>query len=63
MEHLRFCSYGGELARLGEPAGLGEISLHFAEIPPRRDENCPCEHVQVASSFPQSALFYFSDVN
>ena len=27
-----------------EPARLGEISLDFAEIPPRRDENFPYEH-------------------
>ena len=30
-----------------EPARLGEISLHFAEIPPRRDENFPYQHAQV----------------
>ena len=30
-----------------EPARLGDISLDFAEIPPRRDENFPYEHVQV----------------
>ena len=29
-----------------EPARLGEISLDFAEIPPRRDENFPYEHMQ-----------------
>ena len=30
-----------------EPATLGGISLDFAGIPPRWDENCPYEHVQV----------------
>ena len=30
-----------------EPARLGEISLDFAEIPPRRDKNFPYEHMQV----------------
>ena len=30
-----------------EPTRLGENSLHFAEIPPRRDENFPNEHAQV----------------
>ena len=30
-----------------EPAHLGEISLDFAEISPRRDENFPYEHEQV----------------
>ena len=30
-----------------EPARLGEISLNFAEIPSRRDENFPYEHAQV----------------
>ena len=30
-----------------ERARLGEISLDFAEIPPRRDENFPYEHAQV----------------
>ena len=30
-----------------EPARLGEISLDFAEIPPRQDENLPYEHAQV----------------
>ena len=30
-----------------EPARLGEVSLDFAEIPPRRDENFPYEHMQV----------------
>ena len=30
-----------------EPTRLGEISLDFAEIPPRRDENFPYEHMQV----------------
>ena len=28
-------------------ACLGEISLDFTEIPPRRDENVPYEHAQV----------------
>ena len=31
----------------GEPARLGEISLDFAEIPPKRDENFLYEHMQV----------------
>ena len=30
-----------------EPACLGRISLDFAGIPPRRDENFPYEHAQV----------------
>ena len=30
-----------------EPARLGGISLDFAGIPPRRDENFPNEHGQV----------------
>ena len=30
-----------------EPVRPGEISLDFAEIPPRRDENFAYEHVQV----------------
>ena len=30
-----------------QPAHLCEISLHFAEIPPRRDETFPYEHAQV----------------
>ena len=30
-----------------EPVCLGEISLYFTEIPPRRDENVPYEHAQV----------------
>ena len=30
-----------------EPAGLGGISLDFAGIPPRPDENFPYEHAQV----------------
>ena len=30
-----------------QPARLGEISLGFADISPRRDENFPCEHAQV----------------
>ena len=30
-----------------EAACLGEISLNFADIPPRRDENFPYKHVQV----------------
>ena len=30
-----------------EPALLGEISLDFAEIPHRWDENFPHEHLQV----------------
>ena len=29
-----------------EPDHLGEISLDFAEIPPRPDENFPYEHAQ-----------------
>ena len=27
-----------------KPAHLGEISLDFGEIPPRREENFPYEH-------------------
>ena len=30
-----------------KPARLGGISLDFAGIPPRRDENFPYEHSQV----------------
>ena len=30
-----------------EPARLGEISLDFAGIPPKLDENFPYEHAQV----------------
>ena len=30
-----------------EPVRPGEISLDFAKVPPRRDENFPCEHAQV----------------
>ena len=30
-----------------EPARLGGISLDFAGIPPRWDENLPYEHAQV----------------
>ena len=30
-----------------EPARLGEISLDFARIAPRRDENFPYEQAQV----------------
>ena len=30
-----------------EPAGLGGISLNFAEIPRRWDENLSYEHVQM----------------
>ena len=30
-----------------DPAHLGGISLDFAGIPPRRDENFPYEHSQV----------------
>ena len=30
-----------------KPAHLVEISLDFADIPPRRDENFPYEHAQV----------------
>ena len=31
-----------------EPAHLGGISLDFAGIPPRRDENFPYEHASPA---------------
>ena len=30
-----------------EPACLGGVSLYFAGIPPKWDENCPCELAQV----------------
>ena len=30
-----------------EPARLGGISLDFARMPPRRDENLPYEHAQM----------------
>ena len=30
-----------------KPARLGEISLDFVEMLPRRDENFPYEHAQV----------------
>ena len=32
---------------ISEPARLDGISLNFAGIPPRRDENFPYEHAQV----------------
>ena len=49
----------------GEPARLGGISLDFAGIPPRIDENFPYNHVQVGQpgkvglcgSFRRAALF------
>ena len=49
-----------------EPACLGGISLDFAGIPPRRDENFPYEHASPARWYRvlfKSALFCFSDVN
>ena len=33
-----------------DPARLGGISLDFAGIPPRGDENFPYEHAQVGQS-------------
>ena len=33
-----------------ELARLGEISLDFTKIPPRRDENLPYEHAEVGQS-------------
>ena len=33
-----------------KPAPLGEISLDFADTPPRRDENLPYEHAQMGQS-------------
>ena len=33
-----------------EAACLGEISVNFPNIPPRRDENFPYKHVQVGQS-------------
>ena len=36
-----------------EPARLGGISLDFAGIPPRWDENFPYEHGQVGIFFNQ----------
>ena len=33
-----------------EPVRPGEISLHFAEIPPRRDENFPYEYTQAGQA-------------
>ena len=44
---FRGCSYGGGLTRLGGLARLGEISLDFAGILPKGDENFPYEHAQV----------------
>ena len=49
----------------GQPARLGGISLDFAGIPPRIDENFPYNHVQVGQpgkvglcgSFRRAALF------
>ena len=52
-----------------EPARLGEISLNFAKIPPRWDENSPDEHAQVGQpgkareSFLSSSFFFGSLFN
>ena len=48
-----------------EPARLGGISLDFAGIPPRWDENFPYEHAHVGqdSIFSNQFFFYFSNVN
>ena len=41
-----------------EPARLGGVSLDFAGIPPRWDENFPYEHAQVDQS---CMVLFFSD--
>ena len=41
-----------------EPSRLGVISLDFAGIPPRQNENFPYKHAQ--ESFLLSALFCFT---
>ena len=50
-----------------EPARLSGISLDFAGIPPRWDENFPYEHAQVGQPARWDSiffnLFYFSDVS
>ena len=44
---LRGCSCEGDLTRLGGLARLGEISLDFAGIRPKGEENFSYEHAQV----------------
>ena len=41
-----------------EPARLGGISLDFAGIPPRRDENFPYEHAQVGQPGKADRVFF-----
>ena len=41
-----------------KPALLGEISLDFAEISPRRDENFPHEQAQMASPEMRDRVFF-----
>ena len=41
-----------------EPACLGGISLDFAGIPPRWDENFPYEHEQVGQPARLDSIFY-----
>ena len=41
-----------------EPARLGEISLDFAEIPPKRDENFLYEHMQVGQPSKAGQSFF-----
>ena len=40
-----------------EPARLDGISIDFAEIPPRWDENLPYEHAQVGQ--PSNTWWHF----
>ena len=41
-----------------EPARLGGISLDFAGIPPRWDENFPYEHAQVGQPGKGDVIFF-----
>ena len=55
------CSYGVELTRLGGLAHLGGISLAFAGIPPRRDENFLIHLIYQCNRNAQMLLFeYYS---
>ena len=40
-----------------KPTHLGEISLDFAEIPPRRDENFPHKQTQVGQPSKEDRVF------
>ena len=41
-----------------EPAHLGEISIDFAEIPPRRDGSFPYGHAQVGQADKTGKSFF-----